>query len=454
MGLDCRDPAAPGACGCCHLQPTCTSFHAFYVAFFLPFFSFRPPYTFYSLIDMTDNDDTLYKELVGFLKSDRVDLQEAATDAVLLLASDNLYKIVQYGAMDPLSKFMSTPGKRGLNALHALVNVTASEKSLALLQEEEDAFKSIILRSVEVALSGEEQQSSNARINCALSLLANITRTEKGAVQFLSLTSSPQEGEEEEESIRKERVNTANKQSMKLLLLRFIGSSSTKNKNAEDAYQHVASVLLNITQIESGRRFVMRQQKQHRTSSSSSSTILESILPQLRSRNRIRRHGVAGTIKNCCFDSESAYWLLNQVGILTHLLYPLAGPEELEMEEKVGMDPELWLEGPDKVREPCPATRLLLVDAILLLCASGRQSRNYLRTHRAYVIIKMADMVEDNEKVGDKIEQVVQFLRRDEHGEEDGSSDRLVDQEWKQNLLVSSTSMPLHSIEENFDDVD
>jgi hypothetical protein len=145
---------------------------------------------------------------------------------------------------------------------------------------------------------------------------------------------------------------------------------------------------------------------------------------------------------------------LNHVGILTHLLYPLAGPEELEMEEKVGMDPELWLEGPDKVREPCSSIRLLLVDAILLLCASGRQSRNYLRTHRTYVIIKMADMVEDNEEVGDQMDQVVQFLRRDEYGEEDGSSDRLVEQEWKQNLLAPSKLTSLDYTEENFNDVD
>jgi hypothetical protein len=406
---------------------------------------------------MTDNDDAIYKELVGFLKSDRVDLQEAATDAVLLLASDNLYKLVQYGAMGILSKFISSPGTKGFKALHAIVNVTASERCVALLQEqEEETCRSIILRSVEVAL--EEQNDHNARINCALSILANITRAEKGAVIFLNSTTSSKEDDEITVNMKENRNTCRNKQSMKLLLLRFLGCNATQNmstssKNYEDAYQQVASILLNITQTESGRKFVMRQQK-HYSNSTQEKSVLESILPQLRSCNRIRRHGIAGTVKNCCFDSESAYWLLNHVGILTHLLYPLAGPEELEMEEKVGMDPELWLEGPDKVREPCSSIRLLLVDAILLLCASGRQSRNYLRTHRTYVIIKMADMVEDNEEVGDQMDQVVQFLRRDEYGEEDGSSDRLVEQEWKQNLLAPSKLTSLDYTEENFNDVD
>jgi hypothetical protein len=70
------------------------------------------------------------------------------------------------------------------------------------------------------------------------------------------------------------------------------------------------------------------------------------------------------------------------------------------------------------------------------------------------VIIKMADMVEDNEEVGDQMDQVVQFLRRDEYGEEDGSSDRLVEQEWKQNLLAPSKLTSLDYTEENFNDVD
>lgn len=406
---------------------------------------------------MSDNDDTLYQELAGFLKSDREDLQEAATDAVLLVASDKLYKLIPHGAMGTLAKMISSPGTKGFKALHALVNVTASESSVALLQEEEEeTCRTIIVRSVEVAL---EEQNDTARIQCALSILANITRAEKGAVLFLKSTTSSKEEDEKRREHVNETATTRNHQSMSLLLVRFLQSDdATKNKSSsskhyQDAYQQVASILLNITQTERGRKFVLQKQHHH-SNTSQVTTVLESILPQLRSCNRIRRHGIAGTVKNCCFESESAYWLLNHVGILTHLLYPLAGPEELDMEEKVGMDPELWLEGPDKVREPCSAIRLLLVEAILLLCASGRQSRNYLRTHRTYVIIQMADRVEDNEEVGDQMDQVVQFLRRDEYGEEDGSSDRLVQQEWKQNLLAPSKTIPLDYTEENFQDVD
>lgn len=96
------------------------------------------------------------------------------------------------------------------------------------------------------------------------------------------------------------------------------------------------------------------------------------------------------------------------------------------MDEKTGLDPDLWLEGPDKVREPDKWTRLYLVEAILLLCASGRKSREQLRLKRVYVVLKWADMVEEDEGVSSQINECVQFLRRDEEGTSEGSSDEMV----------------------------
>ena len=80
-----------------------------------------------------------------------------------------------------------------------------------------------------------------------------------------------------------------------------------------------------------------------------------------------------------------------------------------------------------------------------------------LRTHRTYVVVKIADMVEENEEVGEKFSECVQFLRRDEEGADEGSSDRMVDITWKKNFLDSSSTPLLKygtSLEEDFDDVD
>ena len=82
-----------------------------------------------------------------------------------------------------------------------------------------------------------------------------------------------------------------------------------------------------------------------------------------------------------------------------HLLYPLAGPKELDYDDKQGLHVDLWMEGPDKLREPDHTTRLFLVEAILFLLSTGRASRNTMRLQRTYVILKIADLVEEMEDV-------------------------------------------------------
>jgi hypothetical protein len=219
-----------------------------------------------------------------------------------------------------------------------------------------------------------------------------------------------------------------------------------------DPYQHFASVLMNSTQVEAGRRFVLRIQLNGDTTTS----VLQAILPQLRASNPIRRRGIAGTVKNCCLEKDSAWWLLEEVKIVKHLLYPLAGPEELDVDEKRGLDPDLWLQGPDKQREPDHLTRLFLVESILLLLASGRRSRERLRLERVYVILRLADMVEVHEDVSECISECVQFLRRDEEGMEEGSSDRLVEESLKRSRLAFPTSSTANLVEstEDYDEVD
>jgi len=170
----------------------------------------------------------------------------------------------------------------------------------------------------------------------------------------------------------------------------------------------------------------------------------------------LRRQGIAGTVRNCCFEKDSAWWLIHEVNVVNHILYPLAGPEELDDFEKKGMDPDLYLDGPDKVREPIQTTRLLLVEAILLLCASGRKSRESLRVKRTYVVIKLADMAEESEDVSEVIGDCVQYLRRDEFGTTEGSSDRFIEDFGKEKLtLPLSTTVQIEvDVDEDYDDVD
>ena len=407
--------------------------------------------------------------------------------------------LVKYGVIAPLCKLSSRSNETaGTNALASLVYLSSHGTSInQCIEDMLDCGG--ISRMSEIALSNPNDdtiarekgltvmESWKKRVNFALALLANMTRTERGAIELCGFT-MPEEAipsSKGDQSVD-ELESLPSKPTMALLFSRFMNASfvskpkssndQTNDDNDEvdedveisiedisakgdDPYQHFAAVLMNATQVQQGRKFVMKLSNLDKDTKATS--VLQDIIIELRSSNPVRRRGVAGTVKNCCFEKDSSWWLLNEVNIVPKILYPLAGPEELDVEEKTGMDPDLWLEGPDKVRESDQVTRLLLVEAILLLCATGRRSRESLRLQKTYTILKLLDMVEESEEVSERINEIVQYLRRDEQGTEEGSSDRFVEEAYKSNngklLLLPAPSASeqigaKHS--DDYDDVD
>lgn len=381
------------------------------------------------------------------------------------LTSEGMEKLIRHGIVSHLTRNCSQPGQVGVNALIALVHLSSQGTSAA--QCVEDLMEAGALqRMTEIVFSRREEEEAEElwkkRVNYAMALLANMTRTERGALELVGRT-LPDEAVAEPTS----DVTLPTKPTLELLLARFLSNEFVEEVDGEDdddealdnmaeldsrhhdPYQHFAAVLMNSTQVEAGRRFVLRIQR-------NGTSVLQAILPQLRAKNLIRRRGIAGTVKNCCLERDSAWWFLEEVRIIKYLLYPLAGPEELDVDEKRGLDPDLWIQGPDKAREPDHLTRLFLVESILLLCASGRRSRERLRLERVFVILKLADMVEEYEDVSERISECVQFLRRDEEGTEEGSSDRLVEESLKRSRSALPTSSLANQVgsNEDYDGVD
>lgn len=71
------------------------------------------------------------------------------------------------------------------------------------------------------------------------------------------------------------------------------------------------------------------------------------------SESTIRRRGVIGTLKNCCFEIDKHEWLLSsEIDILTYLLLPLAGPEEFDEEDNDKLPINLQYLPETKTREP------------------------------------------------------------------------------------------------------
>ncbi len=417
--------------------------------------------------------------------------------------------MIKYGIVSPLCKLSSRSNEiAGTNALESLVYLSSHGTSVN--QCVEDMIEcGGVSRMTEIALSNPNDESiafekgSSAlktwrkRVNYSLALLANMTRTERGTVELCGRTMPDEaipsshlennDGDNEGYSDKKKNQvsELPSRPLMALLLSRFMNNAfvvkasttetdkddekdeeddilkqensiETISAKSDDPYQHFAAVLMNATQVEQGRKFVMKLSCADEKSKSAS--VLQNVIQELRSPNPVRRRGVAGTIKNCCFEKDSSWWLINEVKVIQKILYPLAGPEELEVDEKRGMDPDLWLEGPDKIREIDQVTRLLLVEAILLLCATGRRSRESLRLQKTYTILKLLDMVEESEEVSERINEIVQFLRRDEEGTAEGSSDRFVDEAYATKLLTlpaPSTSEQIGAKNnDDYDDVD
>ena len=411
------------------------------------------------------DDHQVHEELKGFLSSNRTDLRRAATEAVQqVAASADRDRLIQHdGLLEAVCRNISYQDEDMVvckNTLQSLVYLS-SHGSLASQCIANLLAAKATPRLLEVLLTNpptatQQQPDWRAVVNFGTALLANLTRTEEGAIELVGRT-LPEKAVSKVDAEEAAKV----KPTLELLLARFLSPQyevyneieempDDWDTNGVDPYQHFASVLQNATQVEKGRKFLLKHH--YSTDQEDSTTLLQELLPQLRSRNPIRRRGVAGVIRNICLDNDSSWWLLNVVQITPHLLYPLAGPEALDVEEKKGLHPDLWLEGPDKVREPDHWTRLFLVESLLVLCASGRAARERLRLDRVYVILKWTDMMEEHEDVSAMINECEQYLRRDEEGTAEGSSDKFVADFYAKASPEAIGAK--RDEEEDFDDVD
>ncbi|KAL3939854.1 MAG: hypothetical protein SGBAC_005489 [Bacillariaceae sp.] len=417
---------------------------------------------------MAANQDSssTYKDLIQFLQASRADLKLEATKAVLQVVPDRdeALRLIEHGALLPLLRIASDASDSACaeNALQALLYLSSSTEQATNKCIDELLQNKAVPRLVELVLGSTRSQ--HKQVNFALGLLANLTRTEQGALELVGKTLPDYAVKEVD---YEKDIENKSRPTMELMLDRYFNLQyildavdysahepyewDTLDK---DPYQHFAAILMNATQLKAGRQFVMRI-PQNKDGDERVPSVLERLLPQLQTSNPIRRRGISGLVRNVCLEIDASWWLLNELKLASHILYPLAGPEELDLDEKQGMDPDLWLQGPDKAREVDTATRLHLVEAILLLCASGRRSRETLRLARTYVILKYCDMTEEDEPVSESINECVQYLRRDEEGAAEGSSDRMVEEATRRRLQLALPATQVASkTAADYDDVD
>ncbi|XP_060532899.1 protein HGH1 homolog [Cylas formicarius] len=175
------------------------------------------------------------------------------------------------------------------------------------------------------------------------------------------------------------------------------------NKNAR--FHYLGPVLSNLSQSQRVRRYILDKEK----------CVIQRLLPFTDYKDSlIRRGGIVGTLKNCCFESEFHDWLLSDdVDILPRLLLPLAGPEEFDDADTDKLPLDLQYLPEDKLREDDPDIRTILLEALTQLC-SKKVNRELIRSKNTYLILRELHKWETDKKALLACENLVDILIRTE----------------------------------------
>jgi len=186
----------------------------------------------------------------------------------------------------------------------------------------------------------------------------------------------------------------------------FILCQEGYNKHGANL-RYLAPVLSNLSQLPEVRRKILDKEQ----------CIIQRLLTFTEySESNVKKGGVIGTLRNCCFEADHHDWLLSaDVDILPRLLLPLAGPtpESLSDEEIEKLPLDLQYLDDDKKMEEDPDLRKMLLEALTQLCAK-RHGREHLRDKNTYIILRELHKQEKNREVLLAAENIIDILIKTE----------------------------------------
>lgn len=196
------------------------------------------------------------------------------------------------------------------------------------------------------------------------------------------------------------------------------GAEGTLNKDAD--FDYLAYFFADVSKFDEGRAYFTTKQDYDGV------VPITKLLVFTEHKSAIRRKGVASTIKNVAFDVPYHPTLFSEsdVNILPYLLLPLAGPEELPIEETADMLPDLQLLPPDKERDSDNDVLTTHLETLLLL-NSTREGRDMMREVKVYPIIRECHLHVEDESVKESCDRLVQVLMRDEEGEGEATEEEM-----------------------------
>ncbi|XP_037481966.1 protein HGH1 homolog isoform X1 [Triticum urartu] len=252
-------------------------------------------------------------ELIDFLSNSSPQVRGAAADIVRGLTgdSDGLRSLAARAdrALPALLRLLASVGGGGAGE-------AAADSLVNLSQDGDLAARLVVLGAVAAAMDvmvkrgGEQPKLARSLVM----LLVNLTQVESGISALLQV------GDEKVQGLYVAK------------LVRSFCRSSCDSED-EDIFEHIASILVNISKVEAGRRILMEPKR----------GLLKQIIGQFDSTNQLRKKGVAGTIRNCCFEADTQIQNLLSIAeyLWPALLLPVAGKKIYSEEDRSKMPPEL-----------------------------------------------------------------------------------------------------------------
>ncbi|EEF39913.1 conserved hypothetical protein [Ricinus communis] len=277
---------------------------------------------------------TELEELVGFLSSPSLPVQKAAVLIVrdLTGSEDGLLSLSNYSnnVLSSLVRLLSQNKEVSEPAAEALVNLSQNSNLAAKMVE-----IGIVKMAMDLLYKPD---SSITRL--LVMLLVNLTQLDAGISSLLQADDEKMQG---------------------LFVMKLVRSfCRSSGETRDDPFDHVGSVLVNISQKEAGRKMLLDPKR----------GLLKQILRQFDSTSPVRKKGVSGTIRNCCFEAENQLQdlLLEAEFLWPALLLPVAGKKIYSEQDTSKMPLELG-SALSIEREQCddPEIRVQALESIYLI---------------------------------------------------------------------------------------
>ncbi|XP_021997251.1 protein HGH1 homolog isoform X2 [Helianthus annuus] len=303
-------------------------------------------------------------------------VKKAAVDIVrgLTGSEDGLQSLATYSktVLPSLSRLLAENKEVSEPAAEALVNL--SQNSVL-------AAKMVEMGLIKITMDVLYKQGCEI-VGPLVMLLVNLTQLDAGVESLLQVGDEKVQG---------------------LYVMKLVRSFCTSSSEKEDdPFGHVGSILVNVSKTKAGRTLLLDPKR----------GLLKQIIRQFDSTSLLRKQGVSGTIRNCCFEADNQLQnlLLISEFLWPALLLPVAGNKVYNEQDTSKMPLELG-SALSIEREPVtdPVIRTQALEAIYLIVLQGAGRRAFWSVNGPR-ILQLGYEEEEDPKVMRAYEQIGSLL--------------------------------------------